>query len=81
MALIFYFLILRLSGGCGGNIYFYFLCQNRGATALQMGVWGAKKFLLLYFDVSIGVRELRKKGRRGFISIFCPIRGDPSSGK
>ena len=47
-AFIFYFLILRLSGGCGGNIYFYFLRQNRGATALQMGVWGAKKFLLLF---------------------------------
>ena len=45
VAFIFYFLILRLSGGCGGNIYFYL---NRGATALQMGVWGAKKFLLLF---------------------------------
>ena len=48
-AFIFLFFLLDREGGAAERCFFYFLCQNRGAAALQKG-GAAEKFFLLFWD-------------------------------
>ena len=71
-AFLFYFFLLDREGGAAERFFFYFLCQNRGAAALQKG--GAAEKYFFYFGVRIGMREPLERSGSVFWLILSQFR-------
>ena len=70
-AFIFFIFFLDREGGAAERFFFYFLCQNRGAAALQKG--GAAEKFFFYFGVRIGMREPLERSGECFLAYFKSI--------